>query len=60
MIVCSCNLFSDVEVRVAFSIVDPPTIAQVYRHLGHEPSSGRCVHTIREIMNDEKRGQVYQ
>jgi bacterioferritin-associated ferredoxin len=58
MIVCSCNLFSDAEVRVAFSAADPPTIAQIYRHLGHEPSCGRCAHTIREIMNDEKREPV--
>ena len=58
MIVCSCNLFSDVEVRVAFSAADPPTLAQIYRHLGHEPRCGRCAHTIREIINDDKREHV--
>jgi bacterioferritin-associated ferredoxin len=54
MIVCSCNVFSDLEVRAAFSMADRPTMAQVYRHLGHEPTCGRCVHTIREMMGDDK------
>jgi bacterioferritin-associated ferredoxin len=59
MIVCSCNVFSDLEVRAAFSVTDhPPTVAQIYRHLGHQPTCGRCAHTIREIMSDDKRKQV--
>jgi bacterioferritin-associated ferredoxin len=58
MIVCSCNVLSELEVRVAFSMAHPPTMAQVYRRLGHEPSCGRCAHTIREIMNDDSREQV--
>jgi len=58
MIVCSCNVFSDLEVRAAFSMADRLTMAQVYRHLGHEPICGRCAHTIREIMGDDKRKQV--
>jgi bacterioferritin-associated ferredoxin len=58
MIVCSCNVFSDLEVRAAFSTADRPTMAQVYRHLGHEPTCGRCAHTIREIMGDDNRERV--
>jgi bacterioferritin-associated ferredoxin len=42
MIVCSCNVFSDLEVQAAVFMADPPTMAQVYRHLGHEPTCGRC------------------
>ena len=58
MIVCSCNVFSDLEVQSAVSMADPPTVAQIYRHLGHEPTCGRCAHTIREIMGDDERKQV--
>jgi bacterioferritin-associated ferredoxin len=58
MIVCSCNVFSDLEVLAAFSMADRPTMAQVYRHLGHEPTCGRCVHTIREMIGDDKQKQV--
>jgi bacterioferritin-associated ferredoxin len=58
MIVCSCNVFSDIEVRAAFCMADPPTVAQVYRYLGHQPTCGRCAHTIREIMGDDKREHI--
>jgi bacterioferritin-associated ferredoxin len=58
MIVCSCNLFSDLEVRTAFSKAEPPTIAQIYGRLGHQPTCGRCAHTIRETIGDDKRKQI--
>jgi bacterioferritin-associated ferredoxin len=58
MIVCSCNVFSDLEVSAAFSKAEPPTIAQIYRRLGHQPTCGRCAHTIREIIGDDKRKQI--
>jgi bacterioferritin-associated ferredoxin len=58
MIVCSCNVFSDLEVLVAFSEAEPPTIAQIYRRLRHQPACGRCAHTIREIMGDDKREHI--
>jgi bacterioferritin-associated ferredoxin len=58
MIVCSCNGFSDQQVHAAFSIADPPTMSQIYRHLGYEPTCGRCAHTIREIMGDDKPKQA--
>jgi bacterioferritin-associated ferredoxin len=52
MIICSCNVFSDSEVRAL--IATRPHAAgtgQVYRHLGHEPQCGRCARTIREIID---------
>jgi bacterioferritin-associated ferredoxin len=58
MIVCSCNVFSDLEVSAAFSKAEPPTIAQIYRRLGHQPTCGRCAPTIREIIGDDKRKQI--
>jgi bacterioferritin-associated ferredoxin len=45
LIICSCNVFSDGEVRAAGT-------AQIFRDLGHEPQCGRCVRTIRNIMNE--------
>ena len=53
MIICSCNVFSDLEVRAAFSMAGRPTMAQVYRHLRHEPTCGRCARTIRKIMGEQ-------
>ncbi len=58
MIVCSCNVVSDLELRAAFSMAERPTMAQVYRYLGHEPICGRCAHAIRDIMSDDKLQQV--
>ena len=58
MIVCSCNTFTDLEVKAAFCRAEPPTVAQIYRCLGYQPTCGRCAHTIWEIVADDKRKQV--
>ena len=53
MIICSCNVFSDGDVRAL--IEARPSAAgtvQVYRGLGHEPQCGRCARTIRKIMDE--------
>lgn len=54
MIVCSCNVLSDHDVRHA---VGPGggnarTAAEVYGCLGCSAQCGRCVRSIRKIMND--------
>ncbi|MEW6255693.1 MAG: (2Fe-2S)-binding protein [Pseudomonadota bacterium] len=52
MIVCSCNVFSDHQVRDALansSGVRSP--GQVYRCLGCSPQCGRCARTIRAILD---------
>ncbi|HSI40845.1 MAG TPA: (2Fe-2S)-binding protein [Xanthobacteraceae bacterium] len=53
MIVCSCNVLSDRQVRDA--VVDPcaaaRTAGQVYRCLGCSPQCGRCARTIRSIID---------
>ena len=53
MIVCSCNVFSDGEVRSCLNPGPdcPRTPAQVYRTLGCGPQCGRCATTIRTIMD---------
>ena len=51
MIVCSCNAFSENEVRRALaSAVRPPSIRQVYACLGYARQCGRCARTIKMIM----------
>ena len=57
MIVCSCNVFSDHDVRSAVSGADakPATCGQVYGCLGCSAQCGRCARTIRKIMDEALR-----
>lgn len=51
MIVCSCNVFTDHDVRAALAgKVSPHTVDEVYSSLGFAPRCGRCRETIRDIM----------
>jgi len=54
MIVCSCNVLSDHDVRgVVTDAKQPPrTTGQVYGCLGCSAQCGRCARTIRKIMNE--------
>ena len=53
MIVCSCNVFSENEVRRALaSAVRPPRVSQVYACLGCPRQCGRCARTIKKIMDE--------
>jgi bacterioferritin-associated ferredoxin len=53
MIVCSCNVLSDRDVRTAVNGSEPPrTAGQVYGCLGCSPQCGRCARTIRRIMDE--------
>jgi bacterioferritin-associated ferredoxin len=52
MIICSCNVLSDHAVRTAVSGAAPRTAGQVYGCLGCSPQCGRCVTTIRRIMDE--------
>ncbi|MBS7539298.1 (2Fe-2S)-binding protein [Ancylobacter lacus] len=53
MIVCSCNVLSDTQVRdaVAGPGAAVRTAGQVYRCLGCSPQCGRCARTIRSIID---------
>ena len=52
MIICSCSVLSDKQVRAVLDSPNPPrTPCQVHRHLGCEPQCGRCVRSMREIIN---------
>jgi len=53
MIVCSCNVLSDHDVRAALGRDTAPRNAgQVYGCLGCSPQCGRCARTIRRIMDE--------
>jgi bacterioferritin-associated ferredoxin len=54
MIVCSCNVLSDHDVRTTLTAPEgaPRTTCQVYRCLGCSAQCGRCARTIRRIMDE--------
>jgi bacterioferritin-associated ferredoxin len=53
MIVCSCNVFSENEVRQALArTVRLPRVSQVYACLGYARQCGRCARTIKKIMDE--------
>lgn len=54
MIVCSCNVFSDHQIRTAFAGPDTPgTVSQLYRRFG-KAHCGRCTRTVRAIMRERE------
>ena len=53
MIVCSCNVFSDHQVRSAVAKeARRPRMSEVYACLGCSAQCGRCAHTIKRIMDE--------
>lgn len=54
MIVCSCNVLTDHDVRGTLSNGEeaPRTTCQVYHCLGCSAQCGRCARTIRRIMDE--------
>jgi bacterioferritin-associated ferredoxin len=54
LIVCSCNVLSDDDVRSAVSASAdlPRTAREVYGCLGCSAECGRCARTIKKIIKD--------
>jgi bacterioferritin-associated ferredoxin len=54
MIVCSCNVLSDAQVRDATDVDGqaPRTAGRLYQCLGCSAQCGRCARTIRKILAD--------
>ena len=53
MIVCSCNVFSDHQVRsVVAKEARRPRMSEVYAGLGCGAQCGRCAHTIKWIIDE--------
>ena len=58
MIVCSCNVLSDREIRNAAMAaqVQPLSAHQVYGCLGCKMRCGRCVPTVKQILSEAPIG----
>ena len=56
MIVCSCNVLSDHDVRAVVQTAAPHTTAEVYGCLGCSAQCGRCALSIRKIMDEARPG----
>ena len=56
MIVCSCNVLSDGDVRTAVRAEGVRSPGQVYGCLGCSAQCGRCARTIRRIMDEALDG----
>jgi bacterioferritin-associated ferredoxin len=52
VIVCSCNVLTDKDVRAAVATAAPRRAGEVYGCLGCSAQCGRCVRTIRRIMDE--------
>ena len=53
MIICSCNVLSDHEVRIAMRTAAPPrTTGEFFRYLGCIAQCGRCAWSIKHIMEE--------
>jgi bacterioferritin-associated ferredoxin len=52
MIVCSCNVLTDHDVRSVTAAQAARSAGQVYGCLGCSPQCGRCARTIRRIMDE--------
>ena len=52
MIVCSCNVLSDHQVRTAVTEAAPRSAVHVHRCLGCSAQCGRCIRTIKRIMDE--------
>jgi len=57
MIVCSCNVLSEDQVRTVAQTATHRSASAVYACLGCRAQCGRCARTIRDIM-DEVLDQV--
>jgi bacterioferritin-associated ferredoxin len=51
MIICSCNVFSDQQLRSALAkATQRLRMSQIYDCLGCSAQCGQCAHTIKRIM----------
>jgi bacterioferritin-associated ferredoxin len=53
MMICSCNVLSDHEVRFAVAANNPlRTIGRLFRYLGCTAQCGRCAQSIKRIRDE--------
>ena len=59
MIVCSCNVFSDHQLRSTLAnATQRPRMSQIYDYLGSGAKCGRCAHIIKRIMDEMTNGAI--
>ena len=59
MIICSCNVITDTEIRAALdSGACPRTPFAVYKCLGCSLNCGRCIATVRTIIDEANAGMA--
>jgi bacterioferritin-associated ferredoxin len=52
MIICSCNVLSDHEVKIAVAASKPlRTVGRLFLYLGCAAQCGRCAQSIKRIMD---------
>jgi bacterioferritin-associated ferredoxin len=57
MIVCSCNVLTDHEVRTALGAEQlPRSTGQIYGCLGCSVQCGRCARTLRRLLDEATAG----
>jgi bacterioferritin-associated ferredoxin len=61
MIICSCNVLSDQDVRNAMTTGVPPrTISELFRFFGRRAQCGFCARSVKRVMDsrcDDKDGR---
>jgi bacterioferritin-associated ferredoxin len=59
MIVCSCNVFSDHQLRSTLAnATQRLRMSQIYDYLGSGAQCGRCAHIIKRIMDEMANGAI--
>ena len=59
MIVCSCNVFSDHQLRSTLAnATHRLRMSQIYDYLGNGAQCGRCAHIIKRIMDEMTSGAI--
>jgi bacterioferritin-associated ferredoxin len=53
MIICSCNVLSVQDIRIAMTTAAPPRrISELFRHLGCRAQCGCCARSVRQAMDE--------
>jgi bacterioferritin-associated ferredoxin len=60
MIVCSCNVLTDHQIRTAVLGSPQPLLQQIYVCLGCSKRCGRCAPTVKRIAGEACRACVGQ
>jgi bacterioferritin-associated ferredoxin len=59
MIVCSCNVFSDHQVRSTIAAAGRrPRMSQIYGGLNSSAKCGRCARTIKRVIDDTQSDTI--